>query len=129
MSVAEVTGPLLHLAGRHRRGDVAAQLTAKGIVTDVHTLYDQQLCDLTEEAQALLAGDKPVLVPLFSPRSAQQFVAQARKLRHVTVVAISGAVAQALGKQEGVEIKIAAAPTGAEMVRSVENLLQGPSVP
>ena len=45
-------GPLLHLAGRHRRGDVAGILSASGLTTEVATVYEQHLLPLTAEAQA-----------------------------------------------------------------------------
>ena len=34
-------------------------------------VYDQQAVPLTNEAGALLAGTAPVILPLFSPRSAR----------------------------------------------------------
>ncbi|MFC6641682.1 uroporphyrinogen-III synthase [Sulfitobacter profundi] len=60
-------GPLLHLAGRHRRADVAAILGASGLTVDVATIYEQNLLPLSAAAQTLLNGPSPVIVPLFSP--------------------------------------------------------------
>lgn len=57
----------LHVHGTH----VARMLPLPGIA-----VYDQQARPLNETAQALLAGAAPVILPLFSPRSAR-LVAQA----------------------------------------------------
>lgn len=53
---------LLHPHGRH----VARVLPVDGMV-----VYDQQAQTLTAEARNLLAAPDPVIVPLFSPRSAR----------------------------------------------------------
>ncbi|SEH84197.1 uroporphyrinogen-III synthase [Paracoccus alkenifer] len=52
----------LHAHGRH----LAARLPVPGVV-----VYDQQALPLSAQARALLAGDGPVILPLFSPRSAR----------------------------------------------------------
>ena len=63
-------GPLVHLSGRHQRGDLAERLRAAGIDARRVEAYDQQPADLTAAACAALACPRPVLAPLFSPRSA-----------------------------------------------------------
>ena len=118
---AGATGPFIHLAGRHRRGEIAEKLSIQGTHVDVHTLYDQQLLPLSEEAQSFLNGEARVVVPLFSPRTAKHFIEQAQRLDRVTVIAISDAVASLC---KGVHaIQIAEAPTREEMIRSVEKAL------
>ncbi len=52
----------LHAHGRH----LAATLPVPGVV-----VYDQQALPLPAPAQALLHGSAPVILPLFSPRSAR----------------------------------------------------------
>lgn len=61
----------LVLRGRHAAAEIAERLNSAGIETGSAILYDQIACPLTAEAQALLAGNAPVLLPLFSPRSAR----------------------------------------------------------
>ena len=122
-------GPLLHLAGRHRRGDVAGILSASGLTTEVATVYEQHLLPLTAEAQALLKGSDPVLVPLFSPRSAQHFAREAAHTQSVIAVSISHAAAQAL---EGLPLyahDVAAEPTGEAMAKTVEKLFRRTTLP
>lgn len=53
--------PLIHPHGRH----LARDLPVPGMV-----VYDQQALPLTAQAGALLAGPDPVILPVFSPRSA-----------------------------------------------------------
>ncbi|MEM7519734.1 MAG: uroporphyrinogen-III synthase, partial [Pseudomonadota bacterium] len=64
------------------------------------------------------------LVPLFSPRTAAQFAQEVSAAQHVHVIAISAAVARALGGAVTSKVHIAAAPTGEEMVRAIEFLLR-----
>ena len=84
---------------------------------------------LSEEAQRLLEGDQPVIVPLFSPRIAGQFAREARRLTQAHVLAISPAVAEALSPGRPAALHVSAAPTGIEMRRGVEKLLRHASLP
>jgi uroporphyrinogen-III synthase len=122
-------GPLLHLAGKHRRGDVAGVLSKTGLQVDVATLYDQRLLPLSEEAQALLRGNAPVLVPLFSPRSAAQFAQAATRTDAVLAVSISAAAAEALEALPLRAHDIAAEPTGEAMAEAVEKLFRRTTLP
>lgn len=79
--------PLIHPQGRH----LARPLPVPGIV-----VYDQQAQPLSKAAAALLARNDPVILPVFSPRSAQlvgQAVRQARA--PLWLVAISAAAREA----------------------------------
>lgn len=64
--------PLIHPHGRH----LAKRLPVPGVI-----VYDQQAMPLNEQARALLAGDAPVVLPLFSPRSARLASKAARGAR------------------------------------------------
>ncbi len=88
---------LFHLSGRHTRGNVAARLTDAGLNVTNLALYDQMLCDLSPEAIQALLNDARVIVPLFSPRTAHHFVRVAPKTASTHAVALSRAVAEALG--------------------------------
>lgn len=128
LSKDPVNGPLLHLAGKHRRGEVAERLSEIGITTNVADLYDQVLLPLSDEAQEILRGDRPVVVPLFSPRTAAQFAKEAGVTRNTQIIAISDAVAKAVQSIAVQEVHIATAPTAKEMRRGVEMLLHGDSL-
>jgi uroporphyrinogen-III synthase len=117
-------GRLVHLAGTHRRGEIDIRLRQQGISVEVAALYDQVLIPLTMEAKNLLAGEVPVIVPLFSPRTAAQFVDQADQLNGSIIAAISSAVSEAVADRSVRDMYIATAPSAKEMTRLVEILLR-----
>ena len=106
---------LFHLSGLHTRGDIAARLGATGLKVQNIALYDQQLCDLTNEATQILLREKRVVVPLFSPRTAAQFVQVAPRTTSVHAIALSPAVSDALGPGEFAAVTIAARPDAQAM--------------
>ncbi|MGP1357542.1 uroporphyrinogen-III synthase [Roseicyclus sp.] len=65
-------GPLLHLHGVHQRGDVVPRLAAAGIDARGTEVYDQRAVPPDTVFFDALAA-RPLLVPLFSPRSAALF--------------------------------------------------------
>ncbi|MGJ8627160.1 MAG: uroporphyrinogen-III synthase [Sulfitobacter sp.] len=122
------TGPLLHLAGAHRRGDIAGRLSALGTPTEVIVLYKQSKLDLTTQAIELLNGEESVVAPLFSPRSAAQFIEQVPDLHNVIIIAMSEAVARYCLNRGAARVLIAATPTGQEMRLNVEKVLRDTSL-
>ena len=87
-------GPLLHLHGAHARGDVATRLRRAGIDARDRVIYDQPERPLTAEARAALAGAEPVILPIFSPRSAALLSRDVKALAPLHVIALSPAVAE-----------------------------------
>ncbi|NUB45308.1 uroporphyrinogen-III synthase [Fertoebacter nigrum] len=119
-------GPLLHLCGQDTRGNLAARLTGAGISTTAVTVYAQRPQGLTPGAMALLHGPAPVVVPLFSPRTAALFAAAAgtiTPLAPLWVVAFSPAVADAVPQQLSTRLRISAAPDAAAMAEAVAALI------
>lgn len=79
--------PLVHPHGRH----LAQRLAVPGIV-----VYDQRPQPLTARARAALMGARPVVVPVYSPRSARLLAGMAAGARApLWLVAISDAAAAA----------------------------------
>ena len=70
---AQPQGRMVHIRGRHTAGDLIGGLAAAGIICDPVLAYDQVAVAPTQAAIELLCGIKPVIVPLFSPRSADLF--------------------------------------------------------
>ena len=91
LKARNISAPLLHLCGRHRRGALAARLTDAGCHTDEVIVYDQQAEPLSEEARAYLDGSLPVIVPVFSPRTAQIFASDATGRAPLYLIGISDA--------------------------------------
>lgn len=86
-------GPFLHLRGAHVAADVAVALQSAGRVCDALVVYDQQDCPLSPAALALLDGTAPVVLPLFSPRSAALVAKAGPFAAPLIIVAISPAAA------------------------------------
>ncbi|MDQ1901133.1 uroporphyrinogen-III synthase [Paracoccus sp. WLY502] len=105
--------PLIHPHGRH----LAKRLPVPGVI-----VYDQQALPLSDRARALLAGDAPVVLPLFSPRSARLASDAARGARAALwPVAISDATLAAWdGPSTGHEV--ADRPEAAAMVAAIRRL-------
>lgn len=112
-------GPLLHLRGEHARGDLAQRLSTAGIETSETVVYRQTTEPLGPEARRLLSGNSPVLVPLFSPRSAETFLAEGSFRAPLVGIAISTAVADILAKAGVARIDVAAEPTADAMIGAI----------
>ncbi|WP_251363709.1 uroporphyrinogen-III synthase [Epibacterium ulvae] len=116
-----VTGPLVHLHGQHTRGDIAGQLMNNGIRCDHYVVYDQILQPLTADARTSLSNNKRHIVPLFSPRTAQQFAYECETAENIFFIAMSEAVAEPLKSLDYMELQISQAPDAASMAELVRN--------
>ncbi|MCC1491208.1 uroporphyrinogen-III synthase [Cognatishimia sp. F0-27] len=123
MRDAGVTGRGLHLRGHHARGNVAGRLTAAGLPTDDVVIYDQRARPLTSEACAALDGTRPVVLPIFSPRSAR-LLAERTTRAPLLVVAMSDSVAKAAAALHMTEISVARRPNAQEMRALTVEMLQ-----
>lgn len=118
-------GPLLHLRGTHARGDVAERLTAGGLPCTGQAVYDQVLVPLTAQARAALLAQPPVIVPLFSPRSAQHFSRLCPADARPVLLAFSDAVAEPLKTLNYKDLQICKTPTAAAMAQAVQDAAGG----
>jgi uroporphyrinogen-III synthase len=121
------TGRLIHLHGRETRGDIAARLTAAGVETLALEVYQQIAQPISEAARELVADGGVVLVPLFSPRTAQLFAnaVSGLPLEGLRVAAMSPAVAAVVPAGAGVLIT-AHRPEAKAMLDAVEALIRVP---
>ena len=120
------TGKLLHLRGQDARGDIAKTLHLAGIDTHEAIIYAQVRQALTPDAIAVLQATAPVLVPLFSPRTATIFVQEMHRvtgLAPLFIAAISAEVAVVLGDLNA-NVRVAAQPDAASMIDVVASLAQ-----
>lgn len=115
-------GPLMHLRGEHSRGAVAGRLTEAGCPTREAVLYRQVEQPFTPGARALIDGGAPVIVPLFSPRTAGIFSRRCRGRAPLLVAAMSPAVAEAV-RVECRRVVVAKEPTQAAMLAAIDGLL------
>jgi len=116
--------PLLHIAGRHMRGKIADNLTQAGLHTRTVIVYDQALRDLSEQAQRVIGGTSPVILPVFSPRTARQLRKQRLGRAPLHLVALSPAVMDELRQIRAASKTMARAPDGPSMVAAVQNVLR-----
>lgn len=119
-----VEGPLLWPRGAEAAVDIAARLDAAGLPVRAATVYRQAPCPATPEAVSALAGSAPVILPLFSARSAL-LAAAAWPARQAPlfVAAISPAVAQAAARLAPDRMIPAARPDAEAMLEATVALL------
>lgn len=120
------TGRLLFPRGTESRGNVAERLTEAGLIVDETILYDQTPQPLSAEARELLVGDRPVLAPLFSPRSAGLLAAQAKgTVAPLLLAALSEAVAAAWTGPTPARLVVAERPDGAAILDAIAEIYEG----
>lgn len=112
---ARPAGRLLHLRGEHARGDIAGRLREAGLKADEAVAYRQEPLAPTAEARVALDGPEPLVVPLFSPRSAVLLAAWTPRAP-LHVMAISDAVAEAARPLGPESVRVARSPAGEAMV-------------
>lgn len=124
-------GRILYLHGVDTSGDVDKILLNKGISTVSLQVYLQKAIPLGGEATRLLRRRGPVILPLFSPRSARLFRDEmpADTRADLRIAAMSGAVAEACRDIPGAGLVIAARPDAEAMLDAVESLLAAPPLP
>ena len=116
-------GRMVHFSGTHTRGDVADRLQAVGLAVGCVAVYDQVLLPLSDAAQNRLKETDPVIVPLFSPRSALHFSEGAQFTAPLYLGAISAAAAANCAHVEHVALQIAGNPDRGAMIEVVRKLL------
>jgi uroporphyrinogen-III synthase len=115
----KVGGPLLHLRGKATRGDVVTRLMSAGIEAESLVCYEQASLQADLGLIAVLHQTRPILIPLFSPRSAELFCEQVALVgisAPLWVVAMSEPVADAVSPLRPDKTAIATRPDGAAMV-------------
>ena len=120
---ARPTEPLYHLSGVHVRGRIVERLEQAGLNAQRIPLYDQLLLPLSPAAKSALTSQKPVIVPLFSPRAATHFAAVSPENPRLLVVTMSDAVTNAMENNTSFETVTAPEPTADAVIGCIENLL------
>ena len=115
----QVEGPLLHLRGTYTRVDLAQRLADAGIPCDDLVVYKQDARSLSTQARATLEGETPVILPLYSPRSAALVADQGPFAAPITVVAISDATAHAAAGLAPENVVVAGRPDGVAMIAAI----------
>lgn len=119
----KVKGPCLHVRGEHGVGEISSRLTKAGIPTEDAVLYQQVQQPLTKEADELLQGENPVLLPLFSPRTARIFFSTTPARAPLSVIALSVNVANEVPDTQSGTILVAENPDAEAMIEAIEDLV------
>lgn len=114
---ARPAGPLLHLRGEHARGDLAARLRSAGLEAEEVVAYRQEALPPTPEARHAMEDRNPLVVPLFSPRSASLLAGWSPRAP-LRIVAMSEAVADAAAPLRPARLLVASSPHGDAMVEA-----------
>ena len=124
-------GRILYIRGVDTSADIASILNSNDIPTLSLQVYLQRPLPLADESRRLLQQDGPVILPLFSPRSARLFL-DAMPPRHraaLRIAAISAAVADSARDIPHSHLCIAARPDAEAMLDAVETLLAAAPLP
>ena len=117
---------LCHIRGVHTRGQVAARLIAQGRVCKEVIAYDQRDIPPTQAALDVLSRTDPIVLPLFSPRSA--LLIPAVEQAPVHVIAMSQAVAAEVADLGADTVTVAESPNFEAMLaatcRRLDSLLR-----
>ncbi|MDF1857022.1 uroporphyrinogen-III synthase [Pseudooceanicola sp.] len=115
-------GRWLHPHGVHLRRNLADELTSAGIPTRGQVVYHQAAQTLNAAARACLTGSDALVLPVFSPRSAQLLTGGETITARLYIVAMSQAVAEAISPLPRTICVIAAHPDADSMLESVVSL-------
>lgn len=123
-------GPLvarkaLHVRGEYAQGDIAENLNLAGIETDEAIVYRQTPAVLSEQAHQLLESEAPVVLPLYSPRSARLLAEQLDQIGpNLRAIAMSRTVADVWREKTGQNAVVLDAPTSENMHEQILALLR-----
>ena len=110
--------------------DMAGLLAKAGIETLPMVIYDQAECPPTAEAVSAVRARHPLLLPLFSPKSAQRAAAAfPDPTAPLLIAAISSAVADAAAAFNANRVEIAAQPDADAMLDTLAGLIDVSDIP
>lgn len=115
-------GKALFVRGVHSRGDIENCLKSLGLETDYVVTYDQKEQSLSSQAQRIFCGNRAVVLPLFSPRSARLMAQKFRECSGtapLTVIGLSAAVLAAWGDLASDVAVAVDKPTSQAMVEEI----------
>jgi uroporphyrinogen-III synthase len=124
------SGALLHAGGAALAGDLAGKLRAQGFTVHRAALYDAvPAAALAPETAAAMRRGEAALALFFSPRTATTFVRLAAAAgvgdacRAMAALALSPAVAAALGDFSWRTVRVAARPGQGDLLAALDALL------
>lgn len=120
-----IFAPFLHLRGKESRGEIVGQLQGHDLAATELITYEQIPRDLSPDALKVLETDSPVLVPLFSPKTAHQW-SEAIRLRPIRAELIHFALSPAVAAELSAgSVHIADRPSQANLLDVMSQHLIG----
>ena len=115
-------GRLVHFRGAFARGNLCERLREAGFDAQEVVVYQQVSQPLSSEAVDLLNCQNPVILPIFSPRSAAQLVQQGPFSAPLIIVAMSDAVAGEAAALGPARLIVADKPDARSMVAAIKQV-------
>jgi uroporphyrinogen-III synthase len=110
----------LHLHGSHTRPDLKSNLETAGVQLYSQAVYEQVACTISQSAKAKIAQCTQMLVPVYSPRSAQIASQHLRSFTGgIILVAISENAAFSWCAPQPVQIIVAKHPNATTMLNLI----------
>jgi uroporphyrinogen-III synthase len=117
---AKPTGRMIYLAGKHVRGSLDLNLVMEGFDVKKVVCYNQAAQQLSAEAKDVLTQTGRVIVPIFSPRSADLLSdALGQTAAALDLIFMSEAVDKAWRGAPGAFEETVPEPTGAAMLDAI----------
>lgn len=123
---SEDPGPFIHFRGQETRGQVAKRLNAAGRSCQEIIVYAQKTVALNTQSQNLLNTAGPILLPLFSPRSAERVSDALKNIpvkANIYLVALSHNVADAWSGPKPDRMKIAQTTDAVSMLDALQDIM------
>lgn len=115
-----IAQPCLYLRGEHIAYDMASVLKSGGVLIEQAILYAQAEQEITKTAFDALSRPNKIVLPLFSPRSAELFFVKQNWVAELYVAAFSENVAHAVPKSRIQTLAVATEPSIDAMLDVVE---------
>ena len=104
MRAARPTGEIVHLRGAHATGRIVDQLADAGLMVKAALVYAQTASVPPRALSDAVNGAAPLIIPLFSPRSADLLRQALTQPRPMTLIAMSRGVAEVATKSPAAEV-------------------------
>jgi uroporphyrinogen-III synthase len=116
---------VVHIRGEHTRGNLVSKLRGLGWSAREQVVYQQKEVPFATKVFDIIQRENPLVLPLFSPRSARLLVDRLPKRGDIYGIAMSEAVRQVVNDFEWSRLDVANAPDAASMVSQTLHVLKG----
>ena len=113
------SGKFLHVRGKYTRGDISRALSESGRPCEQLIAYHQKSVALTNQAKVSLKRDKPLILPIFSPRTARLLMKKILPNSHFHIIAMSNNIAKICKENGYANITTSKKPSAKSMLEEV----------